>query len=139
MPESIVNGRFDYDDLTLHYFEELTPLTGVDGSATFTARRMDFAITGGRIGDIQVDGGSVVITGMGIPGRETTQLEVATRAKGSLRDILTLIDHPPLCFAAKADLSLADVAGNADIDLRIGLPLHRDVEDSEVRLAGSAS
>jgi uncharacterized protein YhdP len=138
VPEGIVNGRFDYDDLTLHYFEELPPLTGVDGSATFTARRMDFAITGGRIGDIQVDGGSVVITGMGIPGRETTQLEVATKARGSLRDVLTLIDHPPLRFAAKADLSPADAAGNADVDLRIGLPLHRDVEDSEVRVAASA-
>jgi uncharacterized protein YhdP len=138
VPESIVSGRFEYDDLTVHYFEELPPLTAVDGSATFTARRMDFAVAGGRIGDIQVGDGSVVITGMGIPGRETTQLEVATHAKGSLRDVLTLIDHPPLGFAAEADLSPADVAGNADIDLRIGLPLHRDVEDSEVRVAASA-
>ena len=101
------------DDLTVGYYEELPPLTGVDGSATFTARRMDFTIDAGRIGDIAVEGGSVVITGMGIPGRETTQLEVRTKAAGPVRDILALIDHPPLRLAGKAGVSPADAAGMA--------------------------
>ena len=43
VPEGIVEGRFTFDDLTVGYFEDLPPLTGVDGSATFTGRRMDFA------------------------------------------------------------------------------------------------
>jgi uncharacterized protein YhdP len=139
LPESIVEGRFTFDDLTVGYFEELPPLTGVDGDATFTGRRMDFTIEAGGIGDIGIDDGSVVITGMGLPGRETTQLEVEARAGGALRDILALIDHPPLHLAAKAGLSPADAAGAAQVDLAIGLPLHRDVTDEEVRLAASAT
>ena len=76
---------------------------------------------------------------MGIPGRETTQLEVEARAVGPLRDILALIDHPPLHLAAKAGLSPADAAGTARVDLAIGLPLHREVSDEEVRIAASAT
>ena len=139
VPEGIVEGRFTFDDLTVGYFEDLPPLTGVDGSATFTGRRMDFAIEAGGIGDIEVDDGSVVITGMGLPGRETTQLEVEAKARGALRDILALIDHPPLHLAVKAGLSPADAAGTARVDLAIGLPLHREVTDEEVRLAARAT
>jgi uncharacterized protein YhdP len=138
LPEGIVEGRFTFDDLSVGYYKELPPLTGVDGSATFTARRMDFAIEAGRIGDIVLDGGSVVITGMGIPGRETTQLEVRTKADGPLRDVLALIDHPPLHLASKADVSPAEAAGKASIDLAIGMPLHRDVTDEEVRFRAGA-
>ena len=138
LPEGIVEGRFTFEGLTVGYYKELPPLTGVDGSATFTARRMDFAVEAGRIGDIVLDGGSVVITGMGIPGRETTQLEVRTKADGPLRDVLALIDHPPLRLAGKADVSPADAAGRASIDLAIGMPLHRDVTDEEVRFKAGA-
>jgi uncharacterized protein YhdP len=137
--EGIVEGSFTFDDLTVGYYEDLPPLTGVDGSASFTARRMEFAVDAARIGDIALDGGSVVITGMGIPGRETTQLEVEARAAGAVPDILALIDHPPLHLAAKAGLSSADAAGAATVDLAIGLPLHRDVSKEEVRLAASAT
>jgi uncharacterized protein YhdP len=139
LPEGLVEGGFTFEDLTVGYYKDLPPLTGVDGSATFTARRMDFAIETGRIGDIALDDGSVVITGMGIPGRETTQLEVEARAAGPVRDILALIDHPPLGLAAKAGLSPADAAGMANVQLAIGLPLHREVSDEEVRVAASAT
>ncbi len=139
VPEGVVEGRFTFDDLTVGYYEELPPLTGVDGSATFTARDMDFAIDAGRIGDIVVESGSVVITGMGIPGREATQLEVRTSAKGAVRDILALIDHPPLGLAGKAEVLPDDAAGMASVDLAIGLPLHRDVTEEELRIAADAT
>lgn len=137
--EGVVDGRFTFDDLTVAYYQDLPALTGVDGSATFTADRMDFAVDAGRIGDIALNDGTVVITGMGVPGRDTTQLEVEARAVGAVRDLLTLIDHPPLRLANKAGVSPADAAGRASVDLAIGLPLHREVSDEEVRVAASAT
>ena len=74
IPEEALHGRFEFRKLAVRYFETMPPLTGVDGNATFTARRMDFAVTGGQIGAIRLQNGSVGITGMGIPGRDTTQL-----------------------------------------------------------------
>ncbi len=128
----MVAGSFAFEDLTVRYFEELPPLTDVAGRATFTARRMDFAIDRGRVGDIAVSDGSVVITGMGIPGREATQLAIGAQVVGGVHDVLALIDHPPLGFAGKAGLSPADASGTATTDLRVGLPLHREVSEEEV-------
>jgi uncharacterized protein YhdP len=139
VPESVVAGDFAFEGLTVAYFEDLPPLTGVDGNASFTARRMDFKIDTGRVGEIVADQGSVVITGIGVPGREATQLEVRARATGAVRDILSLIDRPPLGLAGEAGVSPADGAGTAATELMIGLPLHRgEIADDEIHFAASS-
>jgi len=52
-----------------------------------------------------------------------------------VRDVLALIDHPPLGFASKAELSPADASGQSSTDLRIGMPLHRELSEEEVWVA----
>ncbi len=137
-PEEAVQGRFEFKDLTVGYFETMPPLTGVDGSATFTARRMDFALTAGRVGDIRLDNGSVVITGIGIKGRDTTQLLVMAAIDSPLDQALGLLDHRPLEVAKKLEIGPGDASGQARVDLTLSLPLHRDVEASELRILASA-
>jgi uncharacterized protein YhdP len=138
IPEATVGGRFEFDDLTLRYYKTMPPLTGVDGNATFTARRMDFAVAGGRVGEVVVDAGSVVITGMGIKGRDTTQLEITADIDSPIADALALIDHPPLGFARDLGVAAGSASGRAQTHLAIGMPLHRDLEASEVRIKASA-
>ena len=94
------------------YFETMPPLTGVAGSATFTGRRMDFEVARGRVGEVAVDHGSVVITGIGIKGRDTTQLEVAAQISSPLAAALALIDHPPLGFASKLGVAPTSASGH---------------------------
>jgi hypothetical protein len=138
IPEATVAGRFDFNDLTLRYYETMPPLTGVDGSATFTARRMDFAVVGGRVGEVVVDAGSVVITGIGIKGRDTTQLEITAEIDSPIADALALIDHPPLGFAGDLGVAPGSASGRARTQLAIGMPLHRELDKSEVRVKASA-
>ena len=66
LPEHTLAGEFTFEDLTVRYVDTMPPLVGVDGSATFTGQRMDFAIASGHVGDLTVDQGTVVITGIGI-------------------------------------------------------------------------
>jgi AsmA-like C-terminal region/Protein of unknown function len=138
IPEGTVGGRFEFDDLTLRYYETMPPLTGVDGSAIFTARRMDFAVAAGRVGQVVVDAGSVVITGIGIKGRDTTELEVTAEIDSPIADALALIDHPPLGFASDLGVAPGSASGRAKTHLAIGMPLHRDLDESEVRVEASA-
>jgi hypothetical protein len=139
LPEHTLSGEFVFQDLSLRYFGTLPPLEGVSGSATFTGQRMDFTVSGGHVGELMVDQGSVTITGIGIKGRDTTQLEVATRVQGPLEQALELIDRPPLEFAERVGISPDAAAGDVVTDLRIGMPLHRDLEPSEVRVAAEAT
>jgi uncharacterized protein YhdP len=138
VPESSVQGRFEFDDAAVRYFETMPPLTGGDGSATFTGRRMDFVVTDGAVDQLSVREGSVVITGMGIKGRDTTQLEVRGKIDGPISQALALLERPPLRFASKLGIDPASTSGQARADLRIGMPLHRDLEPSELRVGAAA-
>ena len=138
-PEEAVRGTFALHDLTVRYFETMPPLTGVAGNATFTARRMDFALTGGRIGAIQLDTGSVVITGIGIKGRDTTQLLVKAAINSPLDQALALLDHRPLGLASELGVAPSDASGQARTELTLTLPLHRDLEASELGVRASAT
>jgi Protein of unknown function/AsmA-like C-terminal region len=140
LPEHTLAGEFAFQDLTVRYVDTMPPLVGVSGSATFTARRMDFAVASGHVGDLAADNGSVVITGIGIKGRDTTQLEIASHVAGPLAQALSLIDQPPLGFASRIGIAPDAASGRVVADLRIGMPLHKDLEpEEEARVAADAT
>ena len=139
LPEHTLAGEFVFEDLTVSYLDTMPPLVGVDGRATFTGQRMDFAVASGHVGDLVVDQGTVVITGIGIKGRDTTQLEISAGISGPLEQALSLIDHPPLGYTSRIGIAPDQASGRVVSDLRIGMPLHRDLDPSEVRVAAEAT
>jgi Protein of unknown function/AsmA-like C-terminal region len=139
LPEHTLDGEFVFENLTVRYLDTMPPLVGASGRATFTGQRMSFDITAGHVDDLTVEQGSVVITGIGIKGRDTTPLEVAARVTGPVARVLALIDHPPLEYASKVGIRPEAAGGRVTTDLRIGMPLHRDLEPSEVRVAAEAT
>ena len=140
LPEHTLAGEFAFQDLTVRYVDTMPPLLGVSGSATFTGQRMDFTVASGHVGDLALEQGSVAITGIGIEGRDTTQLEVATRVAGPVAQALSLIEQPPLGFASKVGIAPEAASGHVVADLRIGMPLHKDLEpEQETRIAADAT
>jgi uncharacterized protein YhdP len=140
LPEHALAGEFAFEDLSVRYVDTMAPLLGVNGSATFTGQRMDFAVASGHVGDLALEDGSVTITGIGIEGRDTTQLEVATRVAGPVAQALSLIDQPPLGFSSKIGIAPDTASGRVVADLRIGMPLHKDLEpEDEARIAADAT
>ena len=138
IPEGTVEGRFDFQGLTVRYFETMPPLTAVDGSATFTARTMDFVVTGGQVGEIRLDKGSVAIKGIGLEGRDTTPLKVTAEIDSSIDAALGLIDRPPLGFATDLGINPASTSGRVHTHLEVSMPLNRDLEASDIRMAAAA-
>jgi hypothetical protein len=139
LPEHTLDGEFAFDDVTVRYLDTMPPIVGVKGSATFTGQSMNFDVSAGHVGDLVVDRGSIVIKGIGIKGRDTTPLEIVTHVSGPVAQALELIDHPPLGYASKVGIAPEAAAGRVAADLRIGMPLHRDLEPSDVRVAAQAT
>ena len=139
LPEHTLSGEFAFEDLTVRYLDPMPPLAGVAGSATFTGQSMNFAVASGHVGDLVVDQGTVVITGIGIKGRDTTQLEIGAAISGPLEQALSLIDRPPLGYSSRLGITPDTASGRVFSELRIGMPLHRDLEPSEVRVAAEAT
>lgn len=133
-----IRGRFRFEDLTIRYFEDLPPATGVSGDAVFDAQTMNFQSGSGRVGELVAASTAVGITGIGIKGRYTTQLEVETVVAGPIPAALELIEHEPFRFASKLGIDPAGASGTANTTLRIGTPLNRDMLEEEVRVDARA-
>jgi hypothetical protein len=105
LPEHTLDGEFVFEDLSVRYLETMPPVVATSGRATFTGQRMNFDITAGHVDDLIVEHGSVVITGIGIKGRDTTPLEVVAQVAGPVAQALALINHPPLEYASKLGIT----------------------------------
>jgi len=136
--QDAVSGRFDYRDLTVRYFEHLPPLAGISGSATFDGQSMSFRVDSGRYRELEVQDGAIEVTGIGIEGRYQTELEVEVVLEGPLPTALALIDRPPFGFASELGVDPGRTSGVTRTELRVGLPLYKEVKEEEVRIAAEA-
>jgi hypothetical protein len=138
VPEDLITGSFEYQDLSVGYFKDFPPITGIDGRATFDARSMQFTSGGGAVGDLKVENGIATITGLGFEGRYTTRLEVLAEIEGPIAQALTLLEREPLGFPSKLGIEPQNASGQATTNLRIDLPLYREVEDEDLSVAADA-
>ncbi len=112
------NGRFALHGASIEYLAPLPPIRGVDATAAFGGERIDFAVQGGRLGEISIGDGAVSIEGIGAP-QESMKISVA--ASGPAVAALDLLAHPRLALLSRADLRVA--AGAHSTRLRFEFPL----------------
>ena len=141
VPERIVEGSFDFRGPDRRLLRGPAAADRRRRQRHVHGRRMDFTVdAGAHRRPSTLDDGSVVITGMGIPGRETTQLEVRRVGAGAVRDILALIDHPPLasCGQGRASRPPMRPAARGSISRSACRCIARSA-DEEVRIAADAT
>lgn len=136
--DEAVAGTFAYEGLSVRYVDEMPPLRQASGRAVFDADRMDFNVDGGDNAGLKLKGGSVTITGMGKPGKLTTQLRVLADAEGSIEQALTILDHPPLEATKKLAIAPSTAAGTVTASLEVRMPLHDDVTEAEAVVLAEA-
>ena len=133
LPADALAGEARIDDAEIHYLRPMPPATGADATARFDGERVVFAITRGIAAGVEVTGGEVVISDLATPDT-VERLEVRLDGRGSVPAILALTDHEPLALASRKNLPVAGSAGSGRFDLRVGLPLLRDLPLDAVRL-----
>lgn len=137
--DDAVDGTFDFEGLSVRYLDEMPPIEGASGKAAFDADRMEFDVAGGTNEGVALSSGTVVITGMGKPGRQATQLRVLANAEGSMEHMLTLLDHPPLDVAKELEIDPATTAGRGAAKIEVRLPLHNEVTEEEAVVLAEAT
>jgi uncharacterized protein YhdP len=136
LPDEAVDGTFDFEGLEARYIGDMPPLEAAVGKVSFDADRMHFDVESGRNAGLELRSGTVTITGMGKPGKLSTQLQVLADIRGSIDDALLLLDHPPLEVAKELSIQPSTTSGQFTTRLDVRLPLHDDVtEDEAVVLA----
>jgi len=107
-----LDGSIDYTNLDVHYLRPMPPVTDVDGSASFTAERLDLQVASGRLGDLRIPSGDIAITGLQVEDGQS--IDISFGLQGELRQALQLLDHRRLNLISRLSLKPGSVSGRID-------------------------
>jgi uncharacterized protein YhdP len=97
-----MQGEFALSGFTVHYRQPLPPVTNVSATATFDGKSFDIAVKDGALLDMKAGPGMIRILGLDTDNEHRIDIRVAL--EGPLSSALTVLDHPPLGYAAKVNL-----------------------------------
>jgi len=131
----LVKGVFRYSGITIRFMDNLAPVTGVDGSATFDDRDLKFAIARGELEGVKLTGGKVEILGFEKPAEDFI---VVAPVEGKLADILRVLDRKPLGFATALGVNPMAIGGDAKGTINVWFPLTANVRMEQVEIRAEA-
>jgi uncharacterized protein YhdP len=126
-----IAGSFDASGVTLHYKKPLPPIENVAGHATFTDQEFAVDFQRGNTGNLVVQGGKTLITGLHL---DDQIIAVDGVAAGPFADVLALLDHPPLGYAARLGFDPAGAAGTARAELTFRFPAKKGLAFEQVEM-----
>ncbi len=127
-----LKGSVDYSDLTVSYFGELPPATGLTGSGTFNQKGFDLGVSRGMVNDVSIDSGKVVISGMDV---KKAAIAVTTHLNGPLADLFAVLEAPPINLRSESLTGLVSskLGGQVITDFSISLPLKSGVTAADIK------
>jgi uncharacterized protein YhdP len=138
-PDATLIDRFEGtiagSGLTVHYLDPLPPVEGADGTAHFTHRTFDIDFTSGHVQGIEIDSGTLRISGLDEPDQI---IDIEGHLRGPLAETLRILDHPPLGYAGKLGIAPDNVAGRATATLGFRFPAEKDLAFDQVEVTASA-
>jgi hypothetical protein len=119
-----IAGTLAYRGLTVDYFKPLTPLRGVDGTATFDRSRLVLAPSAGAVRNVKLAGGTATLFKLDTDD-ETASIDLGLR--GPVSEVMQVLDEKPLQYARALKIDPAQVAGEVDGAVTFTLPLKHDL------------
>ncbi|WP_051340512.1 DUF3971 domain-containing protein [Azospirillum halopraeferens] len=130
-----LNAGLTASDVDIAYFRPMPPVVGVaEVRAESDGRTFTVHTRGGRLEDVEVGEGTIVINNLG--GRE--DIDIRVPVSGPVRTILTVLDGPPLGYPSRLDIDPAGTAGHARADLTFRFPLLQDLTFDDVEVGVDA-
>ncbi len=138
-----VSGRLAGSDLTVHWLRPIPPVDHGTASLQIVdvdTVRVDLgtgrqALGQGRAGELSLNGGSVLITGLS-QAEQTAEIHV--NAAGSVPNALALLSHPRLGLLSKHPVPLKQLRGQVAARVSVSLPLSAYVNMDQVSIDAAA-
>ncbi len=131
-----LHGGLSVDGLEVNYFHPLPKATAARADVTFTADRFDIAVLGGRLRDMSVDSGTVVITDV---SGYNPKIDIDITVRGPLRTALTVLDSQPLAFLDNLGLDPEAISGTTAARLLFEFPLSNALKVQQIAVAAGAT
>lgn len=130
-----VGGTLHAAGVDIHYLRPMPPVRGVEGRATFDAKRFDITTIGGAVGNLRPGEGKIALYDL---DTDIEKADILLPIAGPVREAVTLVDGPPLGFLKKIDLKPEDFGGDAAIQLALKFPLKKDLKVEELDVLTTA-
>ena len=130
-----LTGTMRGDGLTVHYLDPLPVAEGAAGEAHFTQKTFTVDFTAGHVQDIQIDGGTLQVTGLDQPDQ---LIDIEGDLHGPLAAAFAVLDNPRLGYITKLGLSPTGVAGTAKAKLTFSFPAIHDLSFEQVKMGAAA-
>ncbi|MDD3288812.1 MAG: AsmA-like C-terminal domain-containing protein [Alphaproteobacteria bacterium] len=150
--EIALKGKFKWNDIAnmvlesgegkliakkgnVKYIEGAPLVEGVDAEAKFDLNGMDIALSGGGVGALKLQPSTVKITGF----QDSVQnADIPVRMLGPIKEVIRIIDAPPLGYAKAIGMRADEVDGNIEGLVDIKLPLLKDIALRDVAIKAEA-
>jgi hypothetical protein len=128
-------GTIAGSGVAVHYLDPLPPVEGAEGTAHFTREEFIAEFTRGHVQGVQIDGGTLRISGM----REPDQIiDIEGKLHGPLSEALTILDNPRLGYAKKLGIEPEGVGGTVVATLTFNLPAKKGLTFDQVKIGATA-
>ena len=128
-------GSLKAKDLGLYYFRPLPPIRGAKGTATFDATKFTADFSQAAVGKVVATSGHLAITDL---DKNDQNIAVEGEVAGPMKDVLQLLDHPPLGYPSKMNLNPATSSGTVSAHLQVQLPAKNHIRDDELHISAHA-
>ena len=135
IPEDALLLTFPFENMSVRYLGELTPLTNARGEAELSGVAFHAKVASGSIGPIAVSEGDLEILDYNSP---SASARIRVRNDGQMADVLRLIDLQPLGYTKRFGIDPAATRGTATVNLDFAIPLLRDVPIDRVGIGVQA-
>lgn len=132
-----IDGKFDYENLTADYRAPLLPVTEGKGKATLKDDTLDIEVQSGKLGELEIKKGRVMITHLTHP---TTVGDVIIDADGvgPISTVLDYIYREPILLGDKIGLDPKKVKGITDLNVHVTFPALADLPAEDVKVVAKA-
>lgn len=132
-----IEASFTFENLTCDYRNPLVPATEASGSATIKNDALDIHVEKGKLADLTVADGRVLITNLTLPTPGEAVIDV--KAFGPFAAALDYISHDPISLGKDAiGLDPKKVAGKIDMNVHVTFPAVKDLLKDQVKVTVDA-
>jgi len=118
---SVFELAFDFENLNSKFMQTMPPIMGANGSAVLTRTGLNIVVSDGELLGMPIGGSEVKLSNIHV--RDAGVGEFSIYARGGVKTMMQLIDHPPLLVAQKANLDIDRLAGTATVKALVRSPL----------------
>lgn len=130
LPADSVTFKFDFNNISAHYLRPMPILTGMSGQAVLNLQRFHMKAAGGHIEQLAIEKADLLFTDIHMKGKGIA--DITLELKGTVEDILRVIDHKPLGYPSKYGIEQGSITGQAKAELSLSFPLLKKVTLKDV-------